>query len=145
MSSNRIVFSGLEELKESLRNLPADLAGEASHVVEGAANAAMVAMGSGYASHWHSGNLQKGLQVTHFEPGRFSAGAIVKNTAKHAYIFENGTEARYYYTMRGAKHVTGKMPPGHVFIPAAIRARRAMYEGLSDVVTRHGFSVTGTP
>jgi hypothetical protein len=38
----------------------------------------------------------------------FSAGAIVINRAKHAAIFENGTQARH--TAIGANR--GSMPPG---------------------------------
>lgn len=142
--SNRIVFSGLEELKAALRALPDSLTAEASRIVEGAANAMAADVKREYPVG-PTGNLAGSVYVTHFDKGRFQAGAIVKNAAKHAYIFENGTEARHYYTKGGAIHPTGKMPPGHVFIPIAIRRRRWMWQQLAEMVKRNGFQVTGTP
>lgn len=144
MSNNRIVFDGLTELREALRTLPADLTGEASHIVEAAANGAATDIKRDYQAklkHEGSGHLVAGVTVTHFESGRFSAGAIVKNTAKHAWMFENGTQARH--TAIGANR--GAMPPGHVFIPVAVRARKAMYTQLADLMTRHGLLVSGSP
>ena len=44
MSSNRLVFSGLDELRAALRTLPADLTGEPSNIVEASANGAGVIM-----------------------------------------------------------------------------------------------------
>jgi hypothetical protein len=77
--------------------------------------------------------------VSHQDKGRFSAGAIVKNTAKHAWIFENGTQARH--NDLGANR--GSMPPGHVFIPAVIKRRRIMYQQLRALLERHGLKVSG--
>lgn len=142
--SARFVFAGLEELKTALRALPDDLTGEASNIVEGAANGAAAAIKRDYA-RGPTGNLIGGVYVTHFSRGRFSAGAIVKSAAKHAWIYENGTQARHYFTARGVRHPTGAMPPGHVFIPAMIRARRRMYELLAAMMRRNGLLVSGTP
>lgn len=141
--SNRIVFSGLEELRAALRALPETLTAEASSIVEGAANAMADAVKRDYPIG-PTGHLAGGVHVTHFDRGKFSAGAIVKNAAKHAYIFENGTEARHYYTKRGVIHPTGKMPPGHVFIPLAVRWRRQMWERLAAMVKRNGLQVSGS-
>jgi hypothetical protein len=136
-------WSGLEELRAELRRLPEELTGEASNIVEGAANAAAADAKQGYGKHRVTGHLQDGVIVTHFDKGRFSAGAIVKNTAKHAWIFENGTQARHYITVNGKRHVTGAMPAFRVFIPAMQRRRRSMYQRLKDLLVRKGLSVSG--
>jgi len=135
--SSRVVWNGLAELREALRNLPADLTAEASHVVEGAANAAAADIKAGYPVR--TGNLRDHVFVSHRDKGRFSAGAVVKNTAKHANIFEVGTQARH--NSLGANR--GSMPPGHVFVPAVIKRRRIMYEQLKALLERHGLKVSG--
>lgn len=137
MSQNRIRFDGLDELKQALRQLPAELTAEASGIVDGAANEAMREIVDKYPTR--TGNLKDGVTVTHFEGARFSAGAIVKNTAKHAFIFEHGTQARH--TDLGANR--GSMPPGHVFVPIVIRKRRAMYERLKTLLVSKGLVVSG--
>ena len=73
------------------------------------------------------------------DSGKYSAGAIVKNRAKHAYIFENGTQARH----TGLGYNRGAMPPGHVFIPEIVRRRRGMYEKLAEMLRQHGLQVPG--
>jgi hypothetical protein len=135
--SSRIVWNGLAELREQLRNLPAELTGEASHLVEGAANAAAADIKAGYPVR--TGNLRDHVFVSHRDKGRFSSGAVVKNTAKHAHIFEVGTQARH--NSLGANR--GSMPPGNVFIPAVIKRRRAMYEQLKALIDRNGLKVSG--
>ena len=137
MSNNRLRFDGLSELREALRNLPGDLTGEARNEVEGAANGAAADIKRSYPVR--TGNLRDGLTVTHFDQGMFSTGALVKNTAKHAFIYEYGTQARH--NAIGANR--GSMPPGHVFVPAVIRARRLMYERLKSMLVRHGLVVSG--
>ena len=141
--SVRLVFNGLEDFKRELRNLPADCTAEASRITEAAANAAAVAIRTAYPTG-PTGNLKSSVVVTHFEKGKYSAGAIVKNTAKHAAIFEFGTVARHYFTKkRGVQHITGAMPPGRVFIPIAMEKRRQMWEALKAMVVRHGLKVGG--
>jgi hypothetical protein len=129
-------FEGLEELKAALRTLPDELTAEAQAIVELTANQAAAEIQAAYPAR--TGNLKDRVFVTHFDNGRFRAGAIVKNTAKHAYIFENGTQARH--TAIGANR--GSMPPGHVFIPRMIRARRRMWEGLRSLLERAGLVVS---
>lgn len=135
--SSRIVWNGLAELREALRNLPAELTAEASHIVDGVANAAAADIKEGYPAR--TGNLRDHVFVSHRDKGRFAAGAVVKNTAKHAWIFENGTQARH--TDIGSDR--GSMPPGHVFIPAVIKRRRIMYQQLRALLERHGLKVLG--
>lgn len=138
MSNNRFRWDGLEELKAALRQLPEELTGEGSHIVEGAANGAAVDVRSGYAGHRRSGNLQDGVTVEHGVSG-FGTSAVVKSNARHAWLFENGSQARH--TAIGANR--GSMPPAHVFVPAVMRKRRAMYDELKAMLTRHGLLVSG--
>jgi hypothetical protein len=63
----------------------------------------------------------------------------VKSTAKHAALFEIGTQARH--TNIGANR--GSMPPGKIFVPVVVRKRRAMYERLKELLVRHGAKVNG--
>jgi Bacteriophage HK97-gp10, putative tail-component len=136
MSANRLIFEGLDELRAALRNLPTHLAAEASRPVQGAANAAAASIKAGYPVR--TGKLRDHLIVETID-APFQAGALVKNTARHAAIFEYGTQARH--TAIGANR--GSMPPGHVFIPAIVRARRRMYEDLKGLLERNGLQVSG--
>jgi hypothetical protein len=139
MSSVRFQFEGLAELRQALRNLPDELTAEASRIVEGAANGAVADIGTVYAEHRRSGNLAKGLRVTHFEGGKFSAGAIVKNTSPHASWFDAGTQTRQ--TKIGADR--GAMPPTWTFVRGITRARRLMWTQLKELLVRKGLLVSG--
>jgi hypothetical protein len=139
VSNNRIVLEGLDALRAELRRMPAELAGEASPIVTNAAERAVREIRTAYQSHARTGNLAKGLKTVALNAGAFGAGAEVRSSAKHAYMFENGTQARH--TAIGANR--GSMPAGHAFIPAVIRSRRAMYASLKALLERHGATVTG--
>lgn len=143
MASNRFVYGGLEELKAELRAMPAELTAEGSHIVEGAANGAAVAIRTIYGGHVVTGHLQRDVVVEHQAAGQFGAMSIVKANGRIAWLFENGSEARHYVTVRGNRRETGRMPPAHVFIPTMIRARAEMYRQLADLMRRHGLVVTG--
>jgi hypothetical protein len=137
--SASVRWSGLDELKAQLRTMPEELTDEGGQIAEDEANGAADDIRQGYQRHVRSGRLARGVRVTHFARGKFSAGAIVKSAAPHAWIFENGTQARH--TAIGANR--GSMPPGHVFVPAVVRRRRRMYERLKELLTRRGLVVTG--
>ena len=134
--ASRLELIGLDDLRAALRRLPAELTTEATREMVGAANGAAADIKRAYPVH--EGKLRDGIQVEQVS-GQFSGGAIVKNTAPHAFIFENGTQVRR--NARGQNR--GAMPPGRVFVPRAIRHRRLMYERLKDLITRKGFQVTG--
>lgn len=138
-ANNQLRFDGLAELREQLRNLPAELTAEASRMVDATANAAAVEIRTAYGEHNLTGNLQGGVTVTHTEGGKWSAGAIVKSSAKHAWLFENGSQARH--TDIGANR--GSMPPRHTFVPIVARSRRVMWERLKTMLVRHGLQVSG--
>lgn len=136
--SAALKFQGIDELRAALRQLPAELAGEAGHILEAEGNAAGVAIRSGYSAHRVTGNLRDHVSVVH-EHSAVAAKTVVKSTARHAHLFEFGTQTRQ--TRNGANR--GAMPPGHVFVPAMVRARRRMFEQLADLLRRAGLQVRG--
>lgn len=144
MSNNRIVFNGLAELRAALRNLPADLASDATDIVDQSAAGARDEMLGEYV-----GSLRTGLTLTRVDQGKYSAGAILKNRSPLAWLWDNGSEARHYVTSRGNTHATGAMwgrrPPPHTFAKAMAKARRQMYQRLKDLLVRHGLRVSGEP
>lgn len=142
--ASRLVWEGLDDLMDEIRRLPETLTGEATKLVEGAANAVTFEIRSAYPVR--TGKLRNATKLMPLKSkGQFVAGAMVTNTSKLATIIENGSQARHYFTVNGVKHLTGRMPPGHVFIPRIVRARRKLLQQLKDMVTRHGAIVTGEP
>jgi hypothetical protein len=133
---SRFRLDGLAELKDALTRLPADLTTEASDIVW--ANAAVAAQEIRDAYPSRTNNLRNHVTVSR-AGGAFSTSAKVKNTAKHAWLFENGSQARH--TDLGANR--GSMPAGHVFIPVMMRRRRIMYEVLKRLLVSHGLLVSG--
>jgi len=130
-----IEMKGLDELRDALRQLPADLTQEATAIVWAHAEAAQQKIAAAYPVN--TGNLVRGLTIDRRQAG-YSTSAILRNRAKHAYIYEHGSEMRY--TDAGVSR--GKMPPGRVFIPIAVRHRHLMTSALIDLVRRAGFTVS---
>ena len=146
-----VTWTGLESFKQELRNLPAELTGEASNIVIEAAKTteretkAVYPIGPQGSPKSNSGNppggLRRGVTTTVEAINRGGVSARVKSNAKHAHLFENGTGLRR--NRHGASR--GKMPQApdaQRMIPIAIRARRQMYVKLIDMVQRHGLVVT---
>lgn len=136
--ASRVRWQGLAELQAALRSLPEQFAGEAAHEVEAAANSAAFDIRSAYGAHRYSGKLQDSVKVNQ-RPGKFGAKATVKTTAKHAHLFEFGTQARH--TTLGVSR--GSMPPGNIFLPRIIKARRQMQARLIAMLERAGLRVRG--
>lgn len=145
MSTVSLKWAGLEELRAQLRALPAELAAEASRIVLDSAEAARSEIDAGYPEV--SGNLKRGLIVKRAAAGPYGAGAVLTNRAKHAWLYDNGTQARHYVTQAGKTHPTGRMwgksAPTHLFVKTVIRKRRLMYERLKGLLQRHGLTVSG--
>ena len=138
---NELTIEGLDELRAALRQLPEALSQEAGGIVLTAATGAAAAMDAQYAQHEWTGNLRHGLSVTRDDAYiRYGARAVVKNRAPHAWWAENGTQIRR--TSKGVNR--GAMPPIHVFVPTAIKWRRAMVEQLKALVRRAGLVVSDT-
>ena len=143
-----LTIRGIEELKVALAQLPADLKGQATSLVVDAAYAAQADIVSAYPEgpprkKQPSGNLKKGVRVTIQEMGAFGVAAKVASTAFHNWLYEHGSQARYYITKNGKRHETGRMPqpPAPVFIPTMIRHRRALYAQLATLIERAGLRV----
>lgn len=136
-SNNRLVIEGLDELRQALRSLPARLREEAGRIVVKRAESAKQQAVATYEAHARTGNLARGVTITH-DYSQYGQVAIVRSRAKHAWMFENGTQARH--TGLGANR--GAMPPAHAFIPAMVRERRAMNDELIEIVRREGLQVS---
>lgn len=142
MAKQTVVWDGLAELHAQLARMPEELTGEAGKAVEGAANGAYVDIASAYP--YRTGNLRMGMRLQSVIRKGLVVAAVLKNIAPHAIILERGTQARHYFTVNGVKHLTGKMPPGHVFVPRVLKARRALTAQLKDMLFRWGAKqVTG--
>jgi hypothetical protein len=125
-----------DDFLSQLRKLPDELKAEGAHMVEARANGAHATIKGEYGAHKHSGNLMDHTSVE-IEESSGGSVAVVKATAKHAFIFENGTQIRK--NKKGANR--GAMPAGNVFIPAMIRARRLLTEDLVGLLERAGLVV----
>ena len=143
--SAKFVFKGLDELKRELRNLPEELTGDASDIIQRAVTGAAETVKGIYRRHRKVGNLEGGVYVSKFNKGRFAAGAVLKSRAPHAWLFDNGSQARHHASGKSTGAMWGKTAPTHAFVGTAIRARRKMYQELAELVTRKGLKVTGTP
>lgn len=143
MSPVRLTFAGFDDLRATLRRLPEDLRDEARDLVQAEGERAGDEIRAAYERHRVTGNLAAGVVVEAFARERFGAAVRVASKAKHAFIFENGTEVRR--TKRGWPR--GKMWTRQagvpVFVPAMLRARKRLREGLRALLTRAGLTVTG--
>src|SRR6185369_9818998 len=113
--SVKLDLNGMNELRDALRKLPEDLTTEAAVIVSAYATQAKQEIQSGYPQG-PTGHLRGGVRVIHNAGRRVSTTSIVKSTAPHAWIFENGTANRV--TNRGANRGRMPKPPeGQKMIP----------------------------
>jgi hypothetical protein len=141
MSKTLLVWDGMAEYLAELRELPTACAGEAAKLVEAAVNGAEVDIKAAYPVR--SGDLRDHVMTAPLVLGGLIVGSVVKNTSPIAIIFERGSEARHYITKNGVQHLTGRMPPGNVFVPRILQARRKLVEALKAAQVRRGATVTG--
>jgi hypothetical protein len=139
--SVRFEFKGLDELKAALQALPAELTGEASHIIEAAGNRAVLDLKRGYPVV--TGKLRDRVDVT-FTSSGVSSKALVQSKAPHAHLFEYGTEARHtgLGLNRGRMFGRYKVAPTHLFGKTMAKVRREMYGELHALLERHGLKVT---
>jgi len=141
MSKTFVVWNGLNEYREELRNLPKDCTGEALHVVEGGVNSAYQTISAVYGAHHFTGTLQKRLRISPMKVrGEFVTGLMLTSGSPLAWIFDNGTQARHYVTEHGVTHATGRMPPTHIFSSTVGKTKRKIVQQLKDMVLRRGAS-----
>lgn len=138
MAKAGVRWSGFDEYLKELVNLPQVLVGEAGHLTEGTVNGLVVDVRSAYSSHVHTGNLRNRVVIAPARPrgARLFTGMVVKSTARHATIFEKGTDPRR--TKRGFNR--GTMPAADLFVPLAMRARRRLVDQFRQLLLRHGAS-----
>jgi hypothetical protein len=136
--SNQLRLDGLTELRQALRQLPAELAAEAGVLVAATGERAAAAIVAGYHTG-PTGNLKARVGVT-VERSAYGVNAIVKSRAPHAWIYESGTDAR----QTGKGWNRGRSPRFHTFVDTVQPARRAMEAGLIAIVQRTGLVVTRT-
>jgi hypothetical protein len=134
-----VTWTGLDALRTALQNLPDHLAQEAGTIVRQAAEDARATMATAYETHQVTGNLARGLKRMEQASGRYGVAVQIRNTSPHAWMVENGTDARH--TSRGFNR--GRMPPFHVMVPTAQRARAQMYRDLKAMLVDQGLLVTG--
>jgi len=130
-------YEGLEEFKKDLRNLPHELADDGADIVFRHARSAFVEIMQTYPER--TGNLKKGMRFEESR-GQFFTSVMLVNKAKHAYLFENGTELRK--TDLGWPR--GKMPPGRVFVRLVIKWRLRMWRAFATLMRDHGLVVHGS-
>ena len=131
---------GINELKQALADLPANLKGQATAIVLDNAHAAANDIRSQYPTGL-TGNLKKGVKVVVKEVGPVGVAAQVRSSAPHAHLWEFGTEARH--TKLGWNRGVMKRPPAPVFIPTMIKYRRLMYRKLAAIIEAQGLTVKG--
>ena len=141
MADVRVAWFGFKELRAALQALPAELAEEAAGIVSDAADDAVHDIVGSYP--YRTGNLRKGVKRKDIKVGPYGPGVKVMNTSPLADIYEKGSQVRHYYTVKGKKHLTGRMPARPTFVPAVVKARRAMNRQLIALLQRSGAVVTG--
>lgn len=137
--SARVELVNLASFREALRRLPAELQQEADAIVEAHALEAARTVQAGYPQG-PTGNLKRGV-TTEVNRSKFFVAGIVRSRAKHAFIFEKGTQRRQ--TAKGFNR--GAMPEANEAeraIPKFIRIRLRMMRALKDVVRQAGFEVS---
>ena len=135
----QMVWNGMAEYKEELRQLPAECTGEAAKVVEAGATGAYQTIRAVYAAHHFTGTLEKQLRISPLKiNGQFVTGLVLTSGSPLAWLFEHGSQARHYDTANGVKHLTGKMPPTPIFNSTVGKTKRAIVQQLKDIVLRRG-------
>jgi hypothetical protein len=129
---------GLDEFRLLLMALPDHLAELAGHIVQDEAEQARATIVAAYTAVRKTGNLARGVKLVAQAAGRYGAAYQVRSTARHAWLYEHGSQARH----SGTHAALGAMPPNPILIQTAVRRRASMYQRLSDMVEREGFTVT---
>jgi hypothetical protein len=138
--SASVRWEGLDELRAQLRNLPAELTAEASHIVQGTANAAIVDMRAEYPA----GELRDKLYQSTVGRGVYGVGILIKNSSGWAWHWDHGTALRHRSKSGGSTGAEwgGKTPP-HTFARNMAQKRRLMYDQLKALLERTGLRVSG--
>jgi hypothetical protein len=137
--SASVRWEGLDELRAALRQLPADLTAEASNIVAGTANGAIVDMRQEYPP----GELTDKLYQSTLARGPYGVGILIKNASGWAWAWDHGTKLRHWKGGKSTGAEWGATAPPHTFGRIMAQSRRRMYEQLKALLVRHGLSVSG--
>ena len=135
MASASFEWEGLDELKEILRYFPAHLTAAASAEIMDEANGAAAEIREDYPEV--SGNLKGHVSVVQLSAGEFGAAAQVRSTAKHAHLYEYGTQTR----QTDLGYNRGAMPAKPVVGAVMGRRRRQLYRRLIRMMELEGLEV----
>jgi len=130
----KLTLEGGDEFAAWLFGLPSRLSEKGHRIVTDTTERAAAEMVAAYPRR--TGTLKGSIKTTFIET-KGSTRGIVTNTAKHALLFEVGSEARH--TALGANR--GSMPPGKVMTVIAPRRRKQMNEELFAEVREEGLTV----
>jgi len=139
-----VSWSNLDAFYKELLALPETLRGEANAILLESAQAAKAEISAAYPDTG-TGNLRRGLVLTPAR-GRLFAGAILRNRAPHAWIYEHGTKLRRLlgHGMYRAGTERGASPAHNTFHPIAEAHQRAAVRAIVDLEYAHGATqVTG--
>jgi len=141
--SVRLRIEGMKDLKDALRDLPAELRAGAAPIIEQAAERAETEIRSRYAAAYpvRSGKLARGVDRTTKSAGQFGVKVIVFTSAKQAPWLEDGTKDRRTKRNYGRGRITAA--PVKIFVPGVMRARAQMVAQLIAYVERAGLVVRG--
>lgn len=132
----RLRLDGVDAFVAALRALPAHLADEARTVIIAATENTKQEITEAYPTRV-GGELRSHMRTRYIDKGPLQTIGIVENTSHLSNWYEYGTQERH--TKLGA--FRGAMPPGHVFVPIVMRARRRMQDTLIELIVREGFVV----
>lgn len=136
--SGNLEMTGLRELIEALRHLPAELAEEAAVPVQEATEHTAAQLIAAYPTG-PTGNLKRGVKQT-IEKSAAGVVGTVRSTARDAHLWEFGTVNRR--TKQGWNRGRSPSHAREGVIPIAQRNRKRMYEALREIVRRAGFEVS---
>lgn len=132
------IGSAAAEFRALMRAMPVELRDEGAEIVIARAEQAADSIIAQYPEH--TGNLKSHVKKE-IKREAFGIRVVVKSTAKHAFIFEEGTKVRH--NKAGASR--GFMPAADIFVPVSIQKRDAMQGELIALMQRKGLEVSGTP
>lgn len=132
-----LAWSGMDEFRAALQQLPAELTSDAGEIVENAIERASFSVRQAYPP----GELRDGVQIT-MDRGAYGVLGRLRNASPLSHLWEFGTQERHDLagSDRGAMFKTpGKGRP--TFVPIAIRERARMTQELITLVRSAGFTV----
>ena len=128
MASGTLKWSGLDEFKRQLRDLPADLRASGDVIVTASTEKTKTDTVTNYPEV--SGNLRKGVG-TKYERSAYGIIGTVTSRAYHAHLYERGSRRQ------------PPAPPGKRLGTHAARNRRQMYKDLAAMMRAAGLEVSG--